>query len=81
MVKKINKTIYGAVIFQIALMMGMTVSFSYILNEASNTGATVGNSNQNGIQKVLLHALWILDKIVFNQNNFASALSQSDLKQ
>ena len=81
MVKKINKTIYGAVIFQIALMMGMTVSFSYILNEASNAGATVGNSNQNGIQKVLLHALWILDKIVFNQNNFASALSQRDLKQ
>ncbi|MEI6850319.1 MAG: hypothetical protein WCK29_04750, partial [archaeon] len=66
--KKDNLNLLFAM-FQIALMLGMMVSFCYFINQGDNSGTTISNNNSG----MFLKLLKVFDKIVFNEKTLVSA--------
>ena len=80
--KEVSDKMYFYVGIQIVLMISMTFAFSFIFNQAmSNTNeVTVKNTDSLNSESILLNILKIFDNMIFGNNNFVSALDNSDLQ-
>lgn len=80
------KFVHLKVLFQIALLIGMSFAFSYMINEAFKSQGIeykVINAEEKRIvtNGALLSALKFLRSLIFSEKGFVSALESSDLQQ
>ncbi|MBI2631933.1 hypothetical protein HYW75_02940 [Candidatus Pacearchaeota archaeon] len=81
-----KKLIRFEVILQIALLIGVTFAFSFMINEAfksQNIDYQIIKKEEKRIEsnKVLLNALKFIRSFIFNEKGLVSALENSDLQQ